>query len=70
MENLELGKEVVRGRDWVAGDQDGGAGNRGILVEKVAGVPACVYVNWIETGITQHHRIGSFGKYELCYAGK
>ena len=67
-DNLVLGSEVVRGRDWDHGNVDGGAGKRGVLqMSWLSG--ARVAVKWIESGDdTHHYRIGYGGKYDLNYA--
>ena len=70
--DIELGLRVVRGPDWKWGDQDGGEGTVGSVVEvSTADVPPNgtslvrgVVVQW-DTGNRSNYRCGVEGKYDL-----
>merc|ERR1712126_779500 len=64
--NFVKGAQVVRGRDWRWGNQDGGAGNRGILMG--LGHEGVVWVKWIKNGHEAWYRVGAEGKCDLRYA--
>jgi len=68
--NWVLGKDVVRGPDWEWQDQDGGAGNRGILLLPSKKQKGWVHVSWkwIQNTNSHTYRIGAEGKYDLIYA--
>lgn len=61
-----IGAKVVRGRDWNHGNQDGGEGNIGTIVEK-SGRNQWVEVKWKECN-TNLYRIGNEGRYDLYFA--
>ena len=67
--DVDLGLRVVRGPDWEWGDQDGGEGHVGTVVE--VGKPASdggrvvpVVVQW-DCGERSRYRCGVNGKYDL-----
>ena len=66
---MEVGLRVVRGPDWKWGNQDGGEGNVGTVVEigKI-GSPTSpdktVVVQW-DTGTRTNYRVGYQGAYDL-----
>ena len=69
--NWVLGLDVVRGPDWEYQDQDGGAGNRGMLLHKSKKQKGWVHVSWKWIQNTIHtYRIGAEGKYDLIYTGQ
>lgn len=59
----QLGLRVVRGPDWEGGDQDGGEGFVGTVVELEEG-SGIVKVQW-DAGLRQPYHCGRGGKYEL-----
>ena len=59
---VKVGLRVVRGPDWRWGDQDGGEGCLGTVIE-VEGERA-VTVVW-DVGYRSSYRCGAEGKYEL-----
>lgn len=64
---MEVGLRVVRGPDWMWGDQDGGEGNVGTVVHLGGnnGVPdETVLVYW-DSGKQANYRAGYSGKYDL-----
>lgn len=61
-----IGAKVVRGKDWGYGNQDGGEGNIGTIVEK-SGRNGWVEVKWKECN-TNLYRIGCDGMYDLYFA--
>lgn len=62
------GLKVVRGPDWYYSDQDGGAGNVGV-VTKLQSSTGYVQVIW-SNGRDDNYRIGSNGKYDLALANE
>lgn len=71
---LEVGLRVVRGQDWKWGDQDGGEGHAGTVVE-IGKSTACpqsadrtpdktVIVQW-DHGSRSNYRIGYQGAYDV-----
>jgi hypothetical protein len=58
------GAKVVRGKDWVYGNQDGGEGKTGVIIEKLPN-------NWVtvlwEKGSKDGYSIGDHGKYDLYF---
>ena len=67
MENVEKGLRVVRGPDWIWGDQDGGEGGVGTIVG-IGGDgdihDGTVVVYW-DTGKLANYRAGYDRKYDL-----
>jgi hypothetical protein len=61
-----IGAKVVRGRDWKYGEQDGGEGNIGTIVEK-SGRNGWVEVKWKACN-TNLYRMGAESKYDLYFA--
>ena len=64
---MEVGLRVVRGPDWMWGDQDGGEGNVGTIVHLGGdgNVPdETVLVYW-DSGKQANYRAGYSGKYDL-----
>lgn len=64
---MEIGLRVVRGPDWMWGDQDGGEGNVGTIVHLGGdgNVPdETVLVYW-DSGKQANYRAGYSGKYDL-----
>ncbi|KAK3722092.1 hypothetical protein QZH41_019853, partial [Actinostola sp. cb2023] len=65
-----LGSRVVRGRDWICGDQDGGEGSVGTVVsltefdDDTLLFKGTVLVCW-DVGIRAGHRVGLDGCYDL-----
>jgi len=66
-----LGIRVVRGPDWSWGNQDGGEGYVGTLVEMKMNPPSAgksaghtVVVAW-DNGVTSNYRVGYDDKYDL-----
>ena len=62
------GLKVVRGPDWYYSDQDGGAGNVGV-VTKLQSSTGYVQVIW-SNGRDDNYRIGNNGKYDLALANE
>ena len=68
--DVELGLRVVRGPDWEWGDQDGGEGHVGTVVEvgetsvSDGGGGRAVVVQW-DCGERSRYRCGVAGKYDL-----
>ena len=58
-----LGLRVVRGPDWCWGDQDGGEGGVGTLVEVGEGGRSAL-VQW-DLGTKEWYRCGKEGKFDL-----
>ena len=58
------GLRVVRGPNWSWGDQDGGEGHVGTVVEVEQGAAGSVVVQW-DCGNRCRHRCGEEGKYDL-----
>ena len=65
---LRVGMKVRRGTDWKWGDQDGGAGGTGKIIEEVDS-DQWVRVRWAD-GSTNNYRWGAEGKYDLEVIGK
>ena len=65
VQSMELcvGLRVVRGPNWSWGDQDGGEGHVGTVVEVGQG-GGSVVVQW-DCGNRQRYRCGEEGKYDL-----
>ena len=63
---LKVGSRVVRGRDWVYDDQDGGPGSQG-TVTKIYQVNFAVDVKW-DNGKNMYYFMGYRGKYRLKLA--
>jgi len=64
---MEKGLRVVRGPDWIWGDQDGGEGGVGTVVDKYCEAgdgDNMVLVYW-DTGEQGRYRAGYDGKYDL-----
>ena len=65
---IQAGLRVVRGPDWEWGDQDGGEGHVGTVVE--VGEPPvrdggrAVIIQW-DCGERSRYRCGVYGKYDL-----
>ena len=59
-----IGAKVVRGKDWTYGNQDGGEGKTGVIIEKL-------HNNWVrvlwENGSKDGYSIGNVGKYDLYF---
>ena len=66
--DAQLGLRVVRGPDWEWGDQDGGEGHVGTVVEvgepPVSDGGRAVVVQW-DCGERSRYRCGLEGKYDL-----
>ena len=63
---LTIGTQVKRGPDWVYGDEDGGAGNVGLIVGTCDFLSEYdVKVKWNVTGYQYEYCWGSFGRYDL-----
>ena len=60
---VDVGLRVVRGPDWPWGDQDGGEGHVGTVVE-VGQDGRSVVVQW-DCGNRCRYRCGEEGKYDL-----
>ena len=60
---MEVGLRVVRGPDWIWGDEDGGEGGVGTVVETDVD-DGKVVVYW-DTGRLAEYRAGHDGKYDL-----
>ena len=58
------GLRVVRGPNWSWGDQDGGEGHVGTVVEVGQGGGSVVVVQW-DCGNRNRYRCGKEGKYDL-----
>lgn len=64
---MEIGLRVVRGPDWIWGDQDGGEGGVGTVVhigDTINRDVGTVLVCW-DTGKLANYRAGYDGKYDL-----
>ncbi|CAH3156852.1 unnamed protein product [Porites lobata] len=64
---MEVGSRVVRGPDWMWGDQDGGEGNVGTVVQhgQDRNLPdGTVLVHW-DSGRQANYRAGHSGKFDL-----
>jgi hypothetical protein len=59
-----IGAKVVRGKDWVYGNQDGGEGKTGVIIEKIE--DNWVRVKW-ENDCKDSYRIGDRGMYDLYF---
>ena len=59
-----VGLRVVRGPNWSWGDQDGGEGHVGTVVEVGQGGGSVVMVQW-DCGNRCRYRCGEEGKYDL-----
>jgi hypothetical protein len=67
--NAQVGLRVVRGRDWIFGDRDGGDGNAGTINRFVPGSDnERVFVKFDFCGEV-NCRIGAGGKHDLCVSG-
>ena len=66
--DVDVGLRVVRGPDWEWGDQDGGEGHVGTVVEvgepSVGNGGRAVVVQW-DCGERSRYRCGVAGKYDL-----
>ncbi|KAJ7358991.1 E3 ubiquitin-protein ligase mib2 [Desmophyllum pertusum] len=64
---MEVGLRVVRGPDWMWGDQDGGEGNVGTVVHLGGdgNVPDDTVLVYWDTGKQANYRAGYSGKYDL-----
>ena len=61
-----VGDRVKRGPDWCYGNEDGGAGNLGTIVDSCEiGIGYDVVVKWDVTGNEEEYRCGNEGKYDL-----
>eukprot|EP00906_Rhabdomonas_costata_P018319 RCo026755 len=58
---VKIGDIVVRGPDWKWGNQDGGAGKKGLVI----GTPGWLTVQWDEGGGLYMYRCGAEGCYDL-----
>jgi hypothetical protein len=58
-----IGLRVIRGPHWEWGDQDGGKGSAGTIMEE-PGIDGWVKVTW-DKGETRHYRVGGEGRYDL-----
>jgi len=63
---LRKGDKIVRGPDWVWGDQDGGLGGTGTVRSIEA--DGFVKVEWDKNQVEVFYRMGNEGKYELQLA--
>ena len=65
---VQVGLRVIRGPDWEWGDQDGGEGHVGTVVEvgepPVGDGGRAVIVQW-DWGERSRYRCGAHGKYDL-----
>ena len=64
---MEIGLRVVRGPDWMWGEQDGGEGNVGTVVQlgPDGNLPdGTVLVYW-DSGKQANYRTGHSGKFDL-----
>ena len=63
---VEVGLRVVRGPDWKWGDQDGGEGSLGTVVEAGDETPSgrAVVVLW-DNGMRSNYRCGVDSSYDL-----
>lgn len=66
MDNAYVGAKVMRGPDWKYDNQDGGAGNVGVIKKfnSVMGVVTVAWPNSYEDG----YCIGYRGEYDLIFA--
>ena len=64
VEEVLLGIRVVRGPDWEWGDQDGGEGHVGTVVEVQSNGSSSVTVQW-DCGGKSSYRYGVNKKYDL-----
>mmetsp|Transcript_153966 Transcript_153966/g.493624 ORF Transcript_153966/g.493624 Transcript_153966/m.493624 type:complete len:1296 (-) Transcript_153966:324-4211(-) len=62
-DNVQVGIEVERGPSWTWGNQDGGLGGLGRIVQ-VSGDPSWATVQW-RAGGKNRYRIGTQGKHDL-----
>ena len=60
-----IGAKVVRGKDWDYGNQDGGEGKTGVIIENLEN--DWVRVKW-ENDCKDNYRIGCYGMYDLYFA--
>lgn len=61
-EIAQIGMSVMRGKDWIYGDQDGEEGNKGIIRSKNGDY---VVVKWEGKSTEKAYRIGHQGKFDL-----
>ena len=63
---MEVGLRVVRGPDWMWGNQDGGEGNVGTVVHLGHDIfeDKTVLVYW-DSGTQANYRAGLYGKFDL-----
>eukprot|EP01062_Namystynia_karyoxenos_P042077 TRINITY_DN3071_c0_g2_i1.p1 TRINITY_DN3071_c0_g2~~TRINITY_DN3071_c0_g2_i1.p1 ORF type:complete len:4241 (+),score=1053.59 TRINITY_DN3071_c0_g2_i1:1568-12724(+) len=68
--DFEPGMTVQRGPDWGWGDQDGGTGSVGVVLEREESCPGGHWwqVQWTTSGITNNYRVGCMGKADICPA--
>jgi len=66
LDNVYIGMKVVRGRDWNYWDQDGEAGNVGVVLEDTT-MENWVKVQW-GNGIKNSYRVGYNESYDLYVA--
>ncbi len=66
MTPVEVGLRVIRGPDWSWGDQDGGEGGVGTVVEvrRAADPEGTAYVQW-DGGHRSNYRVGHQGRHDL-----
>ena len=64
---MEVGLRVVRGPDWMWGDQDGGEGNVGTVVHLGGdgNFPEDTVLVYWDSGRQANYRAGYSGKYDL-----
>ena len=66
-QSMEVGLRVVRGPDWMWGDQDGGEGNVGTVVQLGGdeNLPEDTVLVYWDSGKQANYRAGYSGKYDL-----
>lgn len=64
--NIKIGTRVIRGKDWSWGDQDGGEGNVGVVIDIKDLVAKVVWDNSIRS--YTYYSIGFEGRYDLYLA--
>ena len=66
--NVKIGLRVVRGRDWLWGNQDGNPPGKGTIIKEY-GTPKYWHVKWDHNGSSGAvYRVGYDGKYDLQIA--
>ena len=65
MRYMQKGSVVRRGRDWKYGDQDGGDGKTGVVINTYILASQQISVKWDESDETQRYRWGADGAYDV-----